>query len=445
MLASKIENGYDIVAQLLGEMCDAGAISNTESNALREVVDVPGWVNKLLGNVGLPGSSLNPSPGSISSLQNPTLQPQNSGPSVPWRRPNVRHTSNEMYVDVIENLSVTLAPSGRPLSAFAYGSIAFNCKLSGVPDLLLTLTAAGGRSTIEQALELPVFHPCVRLARWREKPGELSFIPPDGRFVLAGYEVDLLPFTSGKSSLTTSNLHLPVSVDVKTSLGSEGADFEVRLQLAMNFSGTVTPPLSNTVRGGLGSRLGNSSPAFGGTSNQPVLEDVVVSISIPGNVRNVAEIRASRGDAHYSPGDNTIEWRMPTKDSAINVKGGQALLRGTVVGAKDHEEEQLDGLGVGRSFQEYDEGGYQTATQASRQMSVDEPVSRNVRKVQRNAALMPSSATVSFAIKGWLASGIRIDSLNINTRQSKGLGDTVKPYKGVKYLTVSRNGVEIRC
>lgn len=55
LLESKIENGYDVVAQLLGEMCDAGAVSNTESNSLRDLVDVPGWMEKLLGGVGLPG------------------------------------------------------------------------------------------------------------------------------------------------------------------------------------------------------------------------------------------------------------------------------------------------------------------------------------------------------------------------------------------------------
>lgn len=54
LLESKIENAYDVVAQLLGEMCDAGAVSNTEPNALRDLVDVPGWMEKLLGGVGLP-------------------------------------------------------------------------------------------------------------------------------------------------------------------------------------------------------------------------------------------------------------------------------------------------------------------------------------------------------------------------------------------------------
>jgi hypothetical protein len=55
LLASKMESNYDIVAQLLGEICDAGAICNTEPNGLRDVVEVSGWVNKILGGVSIPG------------------------------------------------------------------------------------------------------------------------------------------------------------------------------------------------------------------------------------------------------------------------------------------------------------------------------------------------------------------------------------------------------
>ena len=43
------------MAQLLGEMCDAGNVCNTEPNALRDVIDIPSWMGKLLGGVGLPG------------------------------------------------------------------------------------------------------------------------------------------------------------------------------------------------------------------------------------------------------------------------------------------------------------------------------------------------------------------------------------------------------
>lgn len=55
LLSSKLQANYDVVAQLLTEMCDAGIVSSTEPNALQEVVEVPGWMGKLLGGVGLPG------------------------------------------------------------------------------------------------------------------------------------------------------------------------------------------------------------------------------------------------------------------------------------------------------------------------------------------------------------------------------------------------------
>lgn len=55
LLSSKIESNYDIVAQLLGEICDAGIINNTEANALRDSVETQGLLGKLFTGVGLPG------------------------------------------------------------------------------------------------------------------------------------------------------------------------------------------------------------------------------------------------------------------------------------------------------------------------------------------------------------------------------------------------------
>ena len=66
-------------------------------------------------------------------------------------------------------------------------------------------------------------------------------------------------------------------------------------------------------------------------------------------------------------------------------------------------------------------------------------------RAERNKELMPTSATLSFSLKGWLASGLKVESLLVDTKKSRGLGPEVKPYKGVKYLTVSRQGVEVRC
>ena len=376
-----------------------------------------------------------------------SLNPTN-GPAIPWRRANVRHTSNELYVDIVETLNVTLAPSGRPLAAFANGSIAFTSKISGVPDLLLTLSASGGKLGMEKAIELPVFHPCVRLARWKERPGELSFVPPDGKFMLAGYEVDLMPSIMDLQSWSKTNLQLPVNIEVSKSLGPNGADFEVRLQLSPIFPGTSGPtPTSRPILGSRGGS-GRSTPVFGGSSSGPTLQDVTVTIPIPGGVRNINDIRASRGEAYFAPGENAVEWKVPTKDAAA---AGNATLRCTIIGPTndDDNNDSANGFSFDAANGEYGEkeGSYQTSEPEAKA-----PISgkqrqehRDERKTQLYSNLMPSSASVSFSVKGWLASGIKVDGLTIDTRKSRGLGEGVKPYKGVKYLTVSKKGIETRC
>ncbi|KAK5987121.1 AP-3 complex subunit mu-1 [Cladobotryum mycophilum] len=437
LLAVKLESNYDVVAQLLTEMCDSGTVNTTEPNALREIVEVEGWMGKLLGSINLPGKAplnanfSNPTP----ALVNPNT------PALPWRRANVRHTSNELYADVVETLTVTLAPSGRPLAAFANGTIAFTSKVSGVPDILLTLSSPSGKHNIGGVMELPVFHPCVRLNRWNERPGELSFIPPDGRFILAGYEVDLLPFSSGKGGTVSSdNLKLPVNLEMKTGLGPIGSDFEVRLQVNKIFSKSSSSSMNQLNRGGMPGRLGSPNT---GSPSAPLMEDLTVTIPLPEDVRNLSDIRPSRGDASYNGAEGRLEWHIPAKE--LTGPASHFGLRCTVVGSPDDVEDEFDPTGFGFGT-EYNEP-YQSvpATKAGKEKQSEENNEQNPKKVAQNKILMPSSASVSFSVKGWLASGLRVDSIAIDPRKSRGIGESVKPYKGVKYLTISKGGIEIRC
>ncbi|KAI9825011.1 MAG: hypothetical protein M1819_006522 [Sarea resinae] len=544
LLASKIESSYDIVAQLLSEVCDAGNVANTEPNALRDVVEVPGWVNKILGGVvaGLPGSSpsllssqsSSSGGGPLSSLSSASLQ---NTPALPWRRANVRHTSNELYVDILESLSVILAPSGRPLSALATGSIAFTSKISGVPDLLLTLSSpGGGKANVGNVVERPVFHPCVRLARWRERPGELSFVPPDGRFVLSAYEVNLLPSLlsssnqipkslSSHSPYPNPNLFLPATVEIDTLLGPNASDFEVRLLLSPSFASSAANASSSSFSSssaafaaarsssGGGAGISNSGGGIGigatGSSSHPTLEEISITLPIPPGVRNITGLRATRGDAHYNPGDNAVEWRVPSKEasasslSTATSAGGSngsniATLRGTVVGPlsdddddEDDDEDEGTDSNTALALAAADPYDYPDTYQASSQTSSSLPSTTTIspaaekksKKKHRKHApstslststfpppttttntntpphsrhptstktakyrpLMPSAALLSFQVRGWLPSGLRVESLAVNQRASRGLGEAVRPYKGVKYLTVSRRGVEARC
>lgn len=438
LISHKIENNYDVVAQLLTEICDGGTVATTEPNALRDVVEVEGWMGKLLGSITLPGQVKDlgaygraPSPGMLPSLS------QTTAPALPWRRANVRHTSNELYADVVETLSVTLAPSGRPLAAFANGTIAFTSKVSGVPDISMTLTGLSGKHNLGNVLELPVFHPCVRLAKWKEQPGLLSFIPPDGRFILAGYEVDLLPFTSGKSgNLSASSLKLPVNIEMKTGLGPTGSDFEVRVNVNKAFGMSSGPSATGFGRGG-SSAGGRSGPS------SPILEDVVISVPLPEDVRNLPEIRPTKGDATYNPGDNQLQWHIPSKDLAAGA--AYFTLRCTVVGQPNEDDEDNPMANDYGYDEPYQADPISAASKLDRAAGQETAEDRDARKVSQNKILMPSSASISFTVKGWLPSGIRVESIMLETRKSRGLGEGVKPYKGVKYLTVSKGGVEIRC
>lgn len=58
LLVGKIQENYEVVAQLLGEMCDGGVVCNTEPNSLRESVEVSSLIGKLFNQVGLPGYAL---------------------------------------------------------------------------------------------------------------------------------------------------------------------------------------------------------------------------------------------------------------------------------------------------------------------------------------------------------------------------------------------------
>ncbi|PVH98277.1 clathrin adaptor, mu subunit [Periconia macrospinosa] len=482
LLASKVEANYDVVAQLLSEMVDGGVISCTEPNALRDVVEAPNFIKNLLGGVGLPSttpSSLTAAGGggpfSLGRGASPRLGPvggaggaSQAASTVPWRRANVRHTSNEMYVDIVETLNVTLSPSGRPLAAIANGSIAFTAKVSGVPDLQLQLGCPGGPAN---TIALPVFHPCVRLNRWKDRPGDLSFVPPDGRFLLAAYEVDLLgpaaldAFSTSIPAKSGPKLNIPATVSVHTGLGPSASDFEVKLHLNPRFAGSKSSSsLSSgggpSSRGGRGLGGASFTPSTTqGTTAAPTIESMTVHVPLPSGVKNVSDLRVSRGagEAGYAPGDRNIEWRITSREVAnlmANDRGSGtslfATLRGTVVGADTDDADAEHGgpvaLSTSSNTYDYDDDAGPTSYQASSSPAIDTLTPRNVDAERKKMkVLMPSCATVSFSVKGWLPSGIKVESLGVDMKRSSGLGNGVTPYKGVKYVCVSKKGVECRC
>ncbi|KAF6762910.1 mu-adaptin 3 [Ephemerocybe angulata] len=169
-----VKDNFDVVYQLLEETLDSvGHPLTTSHNALRDIVLPPSLFSKLLNAATANLAAI----GGGTPIQGPPAGPFSS--QIPWRKAGVKYASNEMYIDVNENLQAIVNKQGVPLTSSAYGKIEVACRLSGTPDCTLNFTNP-------QVMTDCSFHPCVRLQRWsRDK--HMSFIPPDGHFVLAEY------------------------------------------------------------------------------------------------------------------------------------------------------------------------------------------------------------------------------------------------------------------
>ncbi|ODQ54603.1 clathrin adaptor, mu subunit [Saitoella complicata NRRL Y-17804] len=167
--SSTIEGNYDVICNLMYEMMDNGEPLLTEPNGLRDAVEPPSIMSKLLASTGINASSL-------SAATNPSIS------TIPWRRSKVSYNNNEIYVDVIERIRAITDAHGRLTHATVQGAFRVKCQISGVPDLLMNLSTP---------LDLPSLHPSIRLDQLQTNPRALSFIPPDGEFELATYETEL--------------------------------------------------------------------------------------------------------------------------------------------------------------------------------------------------------------------------------------------------------------
>ncbi|KAF9057497.1 Mu homology domain-containing protein [Panaeolus papilionaceus] len=172
--AATLKENFDVVYQLLEETLDSGGHPlTTSSNALRDIVLPPSLLTKLLNVAGAnltatinSGAGLGAAGGPFSS-------------TIPWRKAGLRYTHNEIYFDIVEELQAIVNRHGVPLVSQVFGKIESNAKLSGTPTCLLSFNNANVLSDC-------ALHPCVLLQRWlRDKT--LSFVPPDGKFILAEY------------------------------------------------------------------------------------------------------------------------------------------------------------------------------------------------------------------------------------------------------------------
>ena len=175
--------------KLLEETLDSGGYPLTTSlSALRDIVLPPSLFNKLLSVAGANfNSKINPTSPSSGAFSSP----------IPWRKAGLRYTSNEIYIDLIEELTAVVNKYVAALctraqadelqgmvlfylalwwgrwtqihdfqvckkSVFSSVTLVSNESYAGIPDCLLSFTNPSG-------LVDCAFHPCVRYISSRKK------------------------------------------------------------------------------------------------------------------------------------------------------------------------------------------------------------------------------------------------------------------------------------
>lgn len=179
-----IRENFDIVLQLLGETFSAPNPISTDASALQELVPSSSLLVKLLAVASSASSAV----AAASSGPGPAVAAPFSSP-LHWRRAGIRHSQNEIFFDINEDIDAVLDREGKVVSGSVWGRIDCRSKLSGaccphlaigpasrgarmygrihgadtlcasphpgMPDISLTFSNPG-------LLEDPSFHPCVR-------------------------------------------------------------------------------------------------------------------------------------------------------------------------------------------------------------------------------------------------------------------------------------------
>lgn len=255
----KIKSNFVLIYELLDEIMDYGYPQITDSNLLKKYITQEGFKgdesNKLLVE----------------------MLTQVTG-AVSWRGLNIHYNSNEVYLDVIENIHLLISKTGEIIKSEIMGVVSLKSNLSGWPeckfgmnDKLQISQSKNASTTKGISIEDIRFHQCVRLSDFN-KDRTITFIPPDGVFELMSFRVTeniIIPFKLYCNIIETpskDNPQIPQAIDLDLNVK---ALFD-RLLFA---------------------------------------QDVIIRIQIPKNATN-AKTHTNLGKAKHEPEKSAIVWRI---------------------------------------------------------------------------------------------------------------------------------------
>ena len=177
---------------------------------------------------------------------------------VSWRPENLKYKKNEIYLDVIEQLNMIVNPSGSVLSSEIIGTVKGKCQLSGMPELKLGLNDKvqfdlQKKSTRGKLIEMEdlKFHQCVKLNKF-EQDRTISFIPPDGEFVLMNYRLNsrvkpLLQIDCIIENYTKSKIEFLIKAKAQFKSKSTANNVEILVPVPADVDSPVFKSSSGTV------------------------------------------------------------------------------------------------------------------------------------------------------------------------------------------------------
>jgi len=185
-----IRKNFVLVYELLDEMVDFGYAQTTNTEHLKScihneavVIETP----KLGAGLSLP--QWNPRTVPSNAVHRPVGATNNDTRS---------NKKNEIFVDILERITVLMSSNGFVINSAIDGSIQMKSYLMGNPELKLALNEDiniknmelgglhGGYGSV--VLDDCNFHECVDLTEFSDSR-TLSFYPPDGEFAVMNYRI----------------------------------------------------------------------------------------------------------------------------------------------------------------------------------------------------------------------------------------------------------------
>ena len=234
-----IRKNFILVYELLDEMLDYGYPQCTTTEGLKNYIhNEPIAVAKVHGSSGkVPGLSKTKAKHS-SAVHKP----------ISVSRKRDKNHRNEIFVDILERLTVTFNNTGYVVASEIDGCIQMKSYLSGNPQLRLALNedlqiGKNGSNFGSVVLDDANFHPCADLSDF-ENSRMLLISPPEGEFVVMNYRVSgefhapfrVFPFVEETSQ---HQLEMVVKVRADIDLKNHGSNVKVLFNVPKS-AGTVS-------------------------------------------------------------------------------------------------------------------------------------------------------------------------------------------------------------